>query len=444
MREALKRRWLALRSWRWKADRPYRLIAFALLPLVTVAILERLLAADELGWLRDWVRGSAIYGPLFFPEAATVGWKDRLQAILVLLGLPVAFCLWYWRDRNVRDQIEEQRKQVIEQQRQVGNQYRAFNLSEFQEVQMRAAGALDEKLPAEAREQLQIAALHHLRGFLRGEYDESFRRPAFELLLSGHAEAMRRIGVPAFRAQIQSPSSQITSAKELRETVEGLRARLDPIMTERLKIIRDEWKAIFFSGYPLSGRAFDFIDLNSINLSKEKVNKEEFNLSECTFMGANFGHTNLSNTFLNKCQFEGAWMYKTNLTGVISRGSDFTGASMMDAILNNAILAHAKFDYAFLERSQLIESKFTHASLRKSYLVGSNLKGASLQGAHCEGAILHGIDPTEIHYAGQMTYDDTTVFVGTHLWQSGEPTADEVRELWRAKGARHVDEREPE
>ena len=272
MRDALKRRLLALRNWHWNADRPYRLIAFALLPLVTVAILERLLAADELGWLRDWIKGSDIYGPLFFPEAAPVEWKDRLQAILVLLGLPVAFCLWYWRDRNVRDQIEEQRKQVIEQQRQVRNQSRAFSLAEFQEVQMRAAGALDEKLPAEAREQLQIAALHQLRGFLRGEYDESFRRPAFELLLSGHAEAMRRIGVPPVRAQIQSRSLQLTSASELREAVEVLRARLDPIMTERLKIIRDECNTIFRSGYPVSNRAFDFVNLTGVDLSIEKLN----------------------------------------------------------------------------------------------------------------------------------------------------------------------------
>ena len=229
MREALKRRWLALRNWRWKADRPYRLIVFALLPLVTVAILERLLAADELGWLRDWVKDSAIYGPLFFPEAATVEWKDRLQAILVLLGLPVALCLWYWRDRNVRDQIEEQRKQVIEQQRQVGNQNRAFNLTEFQEVQMRAAGALDEKLPPEAREQLQIAALHQLRGFLRGEYGESFRRPAFELLLAGHAEAVTRIGVREVQKQIGKARS-FFSEYEIFQSVAMLQIKFDPVL----------------------------------------------------------------------------------------------------------------------------------------------------------------------------------------------------------------------
>ena len=135
--------WGRAKHWRWQADRPYRLIAFAVLPLVIVAIAERLLDNGDLKWLRDWIKESSLYGPLFFPGEEAIVWKDRLQGVILLLGLPVAFCLWYWRDRNVRDQIENSRKDI--------------NLKEFQEVQMRAAGAMDENLPEAARRQLQIA-----------------------------------------------------------------------------------------------------------------------------------------------------------------------------------------------------------------------------------------------------------------------------------------------
>lgn len=112
MQAGWRSRWDEIKNWRWQADRPYRLIAFALLPLATVAILEPLFASPSMQWLRDLVSKSSIFGPLFFPVDGTIEWKDRLQGILVLLGLPVAFCLWHWRDRNVRDQIENARKDI--------------------------------------------------------------------------------------------------------------------------------------------------------------------------------------------------------------------------------------------------------------------------------------------------------------------------------------------
>lgn len=407
MREALKRRWLALRNWRWKADRPYRLIAFALLPLVTVAILERLLAADELGWLRDWVKDSAIYGPLFFPEAATVEWKDRLQAILVLLGLPVAFCLWYWRDRNVRDQIEEQRKQVE-------NQRKDINLKEFQEVQLRAAGALDEKLPTEAREQLQIAALHQLRGFLRGEYGESFRRPAFELLLAGHAAAMERIGLKQAieRWRRSDPPPAPTDMQEaIAKMIADARGRLTAVDRERAGIIRDEWEAVFLQNFPLSGRRLDGIEApHGAALACQQ-------LADSVLIGAD----------LCWAQLEGANLSWAHLEGVNLRWARLEGAD----------LSRAHLEGADLGRAQLNGTDLIGANLEGADLFGAHFEGAKLIAAHLEGADL-GWDWKKANFRS-ATFDDTTMLLDN--WEAAsEDQRNEARDELRALGARHVDD----
>lgn len=59
-------------------------------------------------------------------------WRSIVQMVPVVIGLPIAFLLWFWRDRNVRDQI--------------ANAKREISLTEFQEVQLRASGALDRNL----------------------------------------------------------------------------------------------------------------------------------------------------------------------------------------------------------------------------------------------------------------------------------------------------------
>ena len=129
-------------------------------------------------------------------------------------------------------------------------------------MQLRAAGALDEKLPAEAREQLQIAALHQLREFLRGTYDDSFKRSAFELLLAGHAQAMRRIGLAERVVRVVAKKGGGSNwHKVLTTEIAEARKSMTAVDHARLVILADEWHAIFKSGFPLNDRCFDLIDL---------------------------------------------------------------------------------------------------------------------------------------------------------------------------------------
>ena len=332
------------------------------------------------------ITGSDLFRQFFFPKVCAsnkpltcdpLAWKDLFQAAILILGLPVAFLLWHWRDRNVRDQIDEQRNQVE-------NARKDINLKEFQEVQLRAAGALDEKLPAEAREQLQIAALHQLRGFLRGEYGESFERPAFELLLAGHAAAMERVGLLEAINTWRANSPQIQSmGDEVRLAIQRAKKRWNAIDRERARIIADEWRAVFNKKWPLRGRRFD-----GINLPEDAV-LCGLNLIGSVFIDAHLG---------------------PHLEGVKLFGAHLEGA--------------------------MLES----ASLKRAYLNDAHLEGAHLTGVRLEGANLHGIDPASLDPFLCAVYDDDTIFAHHIIPVGDDPTADEVCDQWRAKGARHVDE----
>lgn len=228
--------------------RPWALLAMVGLTLAIVGIC-------------DWLTGADLFDQLLYPDRMTVAqvrfWSALVYALALVMGLPVAFLLWHWRDRNVRDQIEEQR-------RQVENARKDTNLKEFQEVQRQAAGLFDKDLPQEARETLQIAALHQLRGFLRGDYGEAFKRPAFELLLAGHAQAMERIGLARVvdQAIIVHGNTEALS-ESIDEAIGNARKKLTMVDSARIRIIADEWHLIIGSKFPMNGRCFDFIDLQN-------------------------------------------------------------------------------------------------------------------------------------------------------------------------------------
>ncbi len=417
-------RWDRIKNWRWQADRPYRLIAFAMLPLAIVAILEPLFASPSMQWLRDLISRSSIFGPLIFPVDGIIEWKDRLQGILLLLGLPVAFCLWHWRDRNVRDQIEEQRKQVE-------NARKDINLKEFQEVQLRAAGALDEKLPAEAREQLRIAALHQLRGFLRGEYGESFRRPAFELLLAGHAAAIRRIGLhEAIDDSLASKPGSDTIRSKVAEALSSASARLTAVDRARLAIMSHEWKYIFRADWPLNGRIFDLINLSGNSLA------EQLDLNQSSFCGAVLPGIQLKGVNLNWSRLQGARFAYSNFEPAEFGIANLEGGKLWGARLQGADLRKANLRGSHLLMARLEGTDLGGAHLEGAFLRLAQLEGTDLDRAHLEGANLDTVKPAILGSCNLSRYDDKTMFV----LRKGDPAAEVVREQWRAKGARHVDE----
>jgi len=396
-----------LLDWFEAKPRPAQLLMVVCATLVIAVIL-------------DFCRGWDVSRKLLFPADKTVAdvrfWSALVYAVAFSLGLPVAFILWHWRDKNVTDQIDNARKDI--------------NLKEFQEVQLRAAGALDEQLPESAREQLQIAALHQLRGFLRGDYGDSFKRPAFEMLLAGHAAAIDRIGVPEVQKQIPSKTRE-----QIHEAVQALLKKLTAIDRTRMMIIRDESEYIFTKNYPLYGRRFDLLDLSRRDL------QEGTDYSESHFFGAVLFSAVLKNTALLNAHLEGADLRKTELDGANLSDAHLEGAYMSFAYLEGATMIRAHLEGALLG-AFLSSANLASAHLKGAFLIGAHLEGANLHGVHLEGVPMIGA-----HLEGatldRALFDNDTVL--TFDWDRLSPQERiEHQQILRELGARHVDDPNPD
>ena len=158
-----------------------------------------------------------IFFQSYFPELMEKS-AGLWNFIILVVSAPVAFAIWHFRDENNRQQIENQRKDI--------------NLKEFQKLSEWVSGAhlpeiktvdkttqkegLKDKGEIEGEFQLierttekteeygkkphaegfdtfgkregavalQISAIYNLLPFFRGDYGESFRMPAFNLLKS--------------------------------------------------------------------------------------------------------------------------------------------------------------------------------------------------------------------------------------------------------------------
>lgn len=349
-----------------------------LLMVVTAVIAIFLLADSRTEW--------RVWNQIFFPDTSSVAkvrfWSALIYNLALALGLPVAFLVWHWRDKNARDQIEQQRLQVE-------NSRKDTNLQEFLEVQGRAVGLFDKKMPPSACEQLQIAALHQLRGFLRGEYGDAFKRPAFELLFAGHAEAMDRIGMQEVRDRINESNFDYYDIARLGSEK---KSQFDRIMRERIGIIRDEIQSIINSGFPLEGRNWDFCNLNDAQfqegvslrsgsfmfsrLTSATLNRVD--LSDARLEGANLHSASLNQAILNQTQLKGALVIRANFTSatlrlaklqsINARFANFTNANLRFCSLNQADLSHAVFEKAIMVQATLYESNLTEINFQNADL----------------------------------------------------------------------------
>lgn len=382
------------------------------------------------------------------PSAQPLLWRDAAQLVLLLVGVPSAFLLWLFRDINVSGTLANQRKDV--------------NLKEFQEIQMRAAGAMDEKLPASARETLQIAALHQLRAFLRGEYGASFRRPAFELLRARLVASAEVTGTQAvhdwlerWRQAADTDESDLSSRIEgMKREVRGALRVLNPSRvaeTERL-IIHEEWEAIFRSGLPLSGSIFDRLWLSG------NAVLADLELSGCRFVGtllpemhfenamlvnADFAFAFLPGVHFERAQlvgahFEGAQLYRAHCERANLGRAHLDGADLEYAHLEEASCASASFVGANLQSARLRNAHLGYADLRGADVSRADMTGARLAGAQIEGAIMT-VDPLVLAGCKSATFDDATAFASN--WSDlSDGQRDYARAPWIERGAVRTDE----
>lgn len=425
----------------------------------SVALFTVSLSSIGLIWLTDWMLGGHLYRLIFYPDFSTAGiargWSAVSYTIILLAGLPSAFLLWVWRDRNVRDQLAEKRNEIMNQRdeleilkaqvdtqssqlknqtreleiqseqltaqkEQIANQRKEISLKEFQEVQRVAAGLFDVDGPESAKVQLQIAAMHQLRGFLEDEYPLTFRRAAFELLLAGHSSAV--VGL------IEDDDDS-----EIRwyEAVGSFPNRADTVSVERAKIIRDDANLIVRSRFPLQGRRFDFLMFRGIDA-------QNLNFTSSSFVGCSLRGGNVSGTRL----------VSAKLVAVDAGSSVMRDAHLQSAEFRNSLLSKAdlrgvrgrwcKFDNSYLSNANLQDADFSAASFRNANLQDANLSHSQLTDADFRGANLEGVTIDKANFEGSK-FDDQTRFAKDWSGLAENAKAD-YRSQWRDRGMKHIDD----
>jgi uncharacterized protein YjbI with pentapeptide repeats len=374
------------------------------------------------------------------PGKRTLEWRDATQLLIVLIGVPAGFLLWLFRDINVSGTLENQRKDV--------------NLKEFQEIQMRAAGAMDEKLPAEARETLQIAALHQLRTFLRGEYGNGFRRPAFELLRARLVASAKATGTQELEDWLVGwrTRGEIADARllELKDKVYGALAKLrsNRVAETEQTIVREEWQAIFRSGLPLAGSVFDRVLIHGdvllaaldiagcrfIGANLAGAHFEEARLAGSNFAGANLALAHLECTDLDNAKLEGANLQMAQLQHASLRNARLDAADLYLASLQGTDLSAAQLDLANLKFANLAGSKLRGASLVGADLTGADLSNANLRDAEIALACLGTVDVRRLERCDGASFDDGTEFAENWL-QLSAADKEVARAPWVELGA---------
>lgn len=374
--------------------KPAALLAIGVLvPILTAWLLSILFPAEARGF------SAAVHNLLTNPDRFTLQWREAAQLLLVLVGIPSAFLLWLFRDINVSGTLANQRKDV--------------NLKEFQEIQMRAAGAMDEALPAAARETLQIAALHQLRAFLRGEYGNSFRRPGLELLRARFVASAEVTGTQQIRDWMTKWRGTVGDGGADRATIGAMKRKVGRALTSQRpsrlaeteqSILREEWQAIFRSGMPIANSVFDELRLRNPMLA-------DVDLSGCRLIGAVLIDAHLERANLHGADLALAKLAFAHLESANLRVAHLEGIRLRDANLAHATLFGARLEGADLRRARLDGANLVSAHLEGANLNDANLDGADLSFAWLQGARLTGISAEAPRRITGARFDAATQFL---------------------------------
>ena len=349
--------------------------------------------------------------------------------IILIVSAPVAFAIWHFRDENNKQQIENQRKDInLKEFQKLSEWVSGAHLPEIKTVSKTtnkcnlksdAEIARQSTLPIEYTTEeteeyskkpniahfdtfskrdgavaLQISAIYNLLPFFRGDYGESFRLPAFNLLKSAW-QAMQQDSLKKLEKKNLSDESLNRIFNELEQKANSpMGVALTQVLlslnrenTElNLRNFREMLPNICLAGmnFHLSGVSELARDLSGLNLNgadfrrtvliKAKLHKAD--LTEAKLKGASLWAANFQNAILKKADLEtatlvGAKLHKTNLTEAILKGADLGAANFQNAILEKADL----------ETATLVDAKLHKANLKKAKLKGANLGMANLQNA---------------------------------------------------------------
>ena len=371
--------------------------------------------------------------------------------LLALMGSPFAFVIWWFKDINNREQLENQRKDV--------------NLKDFQRLAEWAAGmhlpedkittslkttegATVEPNPEtktsrstennqstecyvvpsnailhtpsrrEGAASLQIAAIYQLQSFLQGDYGKHFQRPAFQLLKSVWLSMVSQ-HINALNTLLEQPCNFAIAAEkdDFTTKIEAWRAALQSTMAQSVGYAINVTLGAQ-QGYLLRTHA---IDLSGAVLSgynsrhsalKQPLELDDLNLNGIQLQGADLRGAELQRANLSFAQLQGVSLVLANL-----QGANLSNTKLQWVNLNLAELQGAHLREAQLQGARLMQANLQWANLGEAQLQGATLMRAKLQGAHLEytqlqGANLWNIEvDKETNFLDSTTNDNTQVFI---------------------------------
>lgn len=340
--------------------------------------------------------------------------------IILIVPAPVAFVIWHFRDENNRQQIENQRKDI--------------NLKEFQKLSEWVSGAhlpeiktvskttqkSNSKDAAEITEQtteqseeyakkpdtadfdtfskrdgavaLQVSAIYNLLPFFRGDYGESFRRPAFNLLKSAW-QAMQQ---DSLKKLDEAHLSDEERKKIFDELTQKAKSPMGVALTQVLLSLNREYKKLNLRDFP---EMLPNICLAGMNFHLSGVSELARDLSDLNLNGADFRKIVLEKAELQGCQliqvkFDGAHLWEAKLDGanlwgaklqdVDLKGAELKKADLRRAKLCNTYLLEANLQDAWLEGAELQNVNLTSVNLAKTYLTHADLQDVNLSRANLQ------------------------------------------------------------
>ena len=359
-----------------------------------------------------------IFFQICFPELLEKS-AGLWNFIILVVSAPVAFAIWHFRDENNRQQIENQRKDI--------------NLKEFQKLSEWVSGAhlpeiktmdkttqkegLKDKGEIEGELQLierttekteeygkkphaegfdtfgkregavalQISAVYNLLPFFRGDYGESFRRPAFNLLKSAW-QAMQQDSLKKWETANSSSNKQREIIWELRRKAES---PMGVALTHVLLSLDQKNMQLNLRDFP---EMLPNLCLAGMNFHLSGVDEKARNWSGLNLSGVDFRGVHLKEVQFEKSQLDGANLQNADLTEVNLQHAYLKHADLSEANLQHAYLKHADLSEANLRYADLRHADLLCANLQGTFLIGADLQDAKLDEAELQNADLRGCD----------------------------------------------------
>ncbi|HHW7446631.1 TPA: pentapeptide repeat-containing protein [Pasteurella multocida] len=275
----------------------------------------------------------------------------------LFISSPVAFIIWHFRDKNITQQIENQRKDI--------------NLKEFQKIAEWVSGLhfiedeVTEKIVNQTEQEitrkytqqseklsiptfskkdgavgLQIAAIYNLLPFYSGVYGESFKKPALNLLLSAWLALQQKEVKNLENLDILTNSQDFDNT--VKKIQENGRSPIGIAITHVLLADGGEHLVQYPEVFPnlcLAGMDFHLpgLDKNVLSLF---INIKGKDCSGINLMAANLNNVRLEGASLYKASLNGARLDRASLEGASLEGASLEGASLERASLEGAIFTY--------------------------------------------------------------------------------------------------------